>query len=495
MKPDYSINFDPNKVKIAKVQNSEEMQAVGKLRYSILIEELGFSFSAADHTNKTLIEPQDQYSTNLFLLYRDDLIAACRSTVLADGEFEFGAEYDLDKWKEQFKPNEIALFSRFVFHKRMRSGGLYKLLCLNEYVRNRSKGVRLAFLDCIPDILDLYVGFGFLPFKGSFFNPNYKAEITPHLFFLQDVELLNKISSPIAPVASEFAADDKARLYFEKVFAPQYVVNTRAVLSGASDPFNIFLNNIELKAFRETLPQRAFKASEVIFQQTEQGDDFFLISAGSLKVEATINGKNELLGTLKEGQFFGEMGAIAGIPRTATVTAITNGELCVFSRSSILKQLEQFPPLAITLLRVVAERLLKNLKVARRVGLPAVPAQPSYKLEPSEIEELLRHFPATELKIGTKLFKAGERGTTVYIVVKGSIEILDAKGDRKDLVEAGGILGELATLTFGTRIAGAATHQNSTLIILTKEQLLSYLQIKPAFVINLIRSIENLSPL
>ena len=62
------------------------------------------------------------------------------------------------------------------------------------------------------------------------------------------------------------------------------------------------------------------KANEVVFQQGSPSDDFFLLVRGSVRV--LIN--NECVNVIPQGGFFGEIGVIADIPRTATIETSTD---------------------------------------------------------------------------------------------------------------------------------------------------------------------------
>ena len=65
---------------------------------------------------------------------------------------------------------------------------------------------------------------------------------------------------------------------------------------------------------------KSFKAGEVVVQEGELDDSFFVIVSG----EATVHKGKTLLGSLKEGDCFGEMGYLNKTKRSATVRAKTD---------------------------------------------------------------------------------------------------------------------------------------------------------------------------
>ena len=58
---------------------------------------------------------------------------------------------------------------------------------------------------------------------------------------------------------------------------------------------------------------------EVIIQQGDEGDNFYIIDVGS--VDIYVNGSKVV--TLTDGASFGELALIYGTPRAATVKAVT----------------------------------------------------------------------------------------------------------------------------------------------------------------------------
>eukprot|EP01127_Copromyxa_protea_P009635 TRINITY_DN2286_c0_g2_i1.p1 TRINITY_DN2286_c0_g2~~TRINITY_DN2286_c0_g2_i1.p1 ORF type:complete len:696 (-),score=129.69 TRINITY_DN2286_c0_g2_i1:87-1940(-) len=64
-----------------------------------------------------------------------------------------------------------------------------------------------------------------------------------------------------------------------------------------------------------------FKAGAFIVHHGDLAKDMFFISQGSVEI---INNNNEVVAIMKDGEFFGEMGLVFSIPRTASVRAATD---------------------------------------------------------------------------------------------------------------------------------------------------------------------------
>jgi CRP-like cAMP-binding protein len=91
---------------------------------------------------------------------------------------------------------------------------------------------------------------------------------------------------------------------------------------------------------------------EVICREGDPGGEFFVISSGEVRVSASgLEGEKEIA-TLGQGQFFGEMAALNGDRRVATVTAVGQVELVVFPAAAVTKLLAENPAAREALSRV-----------------------------------------------------------------------------------------------------------------------------------------------
>jgi CRP-like cAMP-binding protein len=75
------------------------------------------------------------------------------------------------------------------------------------------------------------------------------------------------------------------------------------------------------------------------------------------KVEVTRGGKS--VGTFGSGDFVGEIGLIADVPRTATVTATTPLRFFVMTRATFLRLLDANPKVERKVLRALATRIAR----------------------------------------------------------------------------------------------------------------------------------------
>ena len=96
------------------------------------------------------------------------------------------------------------------------------------------------------------------------------------------------------------------------------------------------LTPIELTHVAEKVAKRQFVAGDVIIRQGEAGEDFYLISDGT--VEVMREGHD--VARLGAGDFFGEGALITGEPRNATVLANDNLETYVLGKTEFRAAIE-----------------------------------------------------------------------------------------------------------------------------------------------------------
>jgi CRP/FNR family transcriptional regulator, cyclic AMP receptor protein len=80
------------------------------------------------------------------------------------------------------------------------------------------------------------------------------------------------------------------------------------------------LDGRELKEIADSMKERTFNAGDTVTEEGKGGAGFFVIEDGSAKV--SVGGQD--VRTIGAGDYFGEIGLIADIDRTATITAETD---------------------------------------------------------------------------------------------------------------------------------------------------------------------------
>lgn len=92
----------------------------------------------------------------------------------------------------------------------------------------------------------------------------------------------------------------------------------------------------EMVAVIQGLELLSFEPRQVILREGAPGDALYMLTAGTVKAYVKgADGKQMLVGELREGAFFGEGSILTGRPRSATVVAATHCELLELDRGKL----------------------------------------------------------------------------------------------------------------------------------------------------------------
>ncbi|PIQ97447.1 MAG: hypothetical protein COV67_04180 [Nitrospinae bacterium CG11_big_fil_rev_8_21_14_0_20_56_8] len=107
-----------------------------------------------------------------------------------------------------------------------------------------------------------------------------------------------------------------------------------------------------------------FKKGEEIIQEGTLSDCAYIIESGKVEVsKRRPNGEKQVMGILSEGEIFGEMGLIDGLPRSASVMALEDCQISVLTPETFNSLAQHNPQALMPILRVLATRLRATLKL------------------------------------------------------------------------------------------------------------------------------------
>lgn len=113
-----------------------------------------------------------------------------------------------------------------------------------------------------------------------------------------------------------------------------------------------------LKALVPATRLLELRPNQELFHRGDAGSDLYVIAHGRLKALTTgPDGDDVVFSLMGPGEVFGEIAALSGTPRSATVSALDACELLVLPRSELLNFLRRDPEAALRLLGVLATRL------------------------------------------------------------------------------------------------------------------------------------------
>jgi CRP/FNR family transcriptional regulator, cyclic AMP receptor protein len=118
------------------------------------------------------------------------------------------------------------------------------------------------------------------------------------------------------------------------------------------------LSDADIASLARLTSHRTCPKDTVVFFENEEGDSFFCIVDGRIKV--TIlgdDGREVILSVLGRGDFFGEMALLDNEPRSATAIAVEDTELLSLHRSDFQSVLSDNRSIMLALIKILTARL------------------------------------------------------------------------------------------------------------------------------------------
>ncbi|MGX5172585.1 Crp/Fnr family transcriptional regulator [Aliikangiella sp. IMCC44653] len=136
--------------------------------------------------------------------------------------------------------------------------------------------------------------------------------------------------------------------------------------------FEIF-NNLDKPIVDDILSHVHMRSFPKKTQIVTEGDDshslYFLIE-GRVKIYLDDdNGKEIIVNIHEAGDFFGELGLIKSIPRTASVLTMEDSRLGIMPEADFRHSLANYPEFAIKLIENLSTRLIEATETIRKLGL------------------------------------------------------------------------------------------------------------------------------
>jgi len=241
-------------------------------------------------------------------------------------------------------------------------------------------------------------------------------------------------------ISAEPITEEDVAAYVKKVVPKDF--KTMASLSKAIAKNVLFSHldeNERSDIFDAMFPVSAIPG-EVIIQQGDEGDNFYIIDTG--EVEVYVNGEKVL--TIGEGASFGELALIYGTPRAATVKASTSSDVKLWGidRDSYRRIL-----MGSTIRkRKMYEEFLSKVSILENLD----------KWERLTVADSLEAVSFDDEEV---VVKQGEAGNDFFIIVEGTAIVTQFRNDESDEpVEVGRLgpsdyFGEIALLLDRPRAA------------------------------------------
>ena len=235
--------------------------------------------------------------------------------------------------------------------------------------------------------------------------------------------------------------------------------------------------------------RRVVEPGEIIIQQGDEADAFYILADGVVDVLLEAPDRTpRLMAQLTAGMFFGEIGLLQGIRRTATVKVNegARAEMIVISRDVFTEFVTEFDLTDAEIAALIRQRMI-NLNLAK--ALPNLDKDKFAQIAPDI--EIISYPP------GEVIIRQGEPADKFYILTRGRAEVLNHHPSGHDITidwrEAGEYFGEIGLLQNRPRTATvrAALDGEAEVLAMDKEAFFALLSNSGATEIDIARTIAQ----
>ena len=119
------------------------------------------------------------------------------------------------------------------------------------------------------------------------------------------------------------------------------------------------LDERDLQLLASVCRQREYSAGSTLFRQGDTGVGLYVITSGTVHITQAMDpDKAEVdLGTAGPGNVLGEMSLLDDLPRSATVTAVTDVTALLLPVWEFRTSIRDHPDIALSLLSILSRRL------------------------------------------------------------------------------------------------------------------------------------------
>jgi CRP-like cAMP-binding protein len=165
----------------------------------------------------------------------------------------------------------------------------------------------------------------------------------------------------------------------------------------------------------EEVEMQSYSPGEAIVREGEVGDSMYSIVQGEVRVlRHHADGTPREVARMHDSDFFGEMALATDGPRLATVEAVTDTIVLVFSRQKLEAVIKAHPSVQSAISRFYRERLLANLLRSNQLFQP---------LSDEDKAALSLSFQARGARKGTLILKQGQKPDAFFLLLRGRLSV------------------------------------------------------------------------
>jgi len=118
---------------------------------------------------------------------------------------------------------------------------------------------------------------------------------------------------------------------------------------------------------------RSFPKNTVVIHENDPADSLFIIESGKVKVYCSDkNGKEFIMNTQSEGDYFGELALLDDSSRSASVRTVEKSSFCIVHKDDFNRVLQDHPNMSRKLIQNLAARVRKLTADVKSLALQDV---------------------------------------------------------------------------------------------------------------------------
>ncbi|HEX8077360.1 MAG TPA: cyclic nucleotide-binding domain-containing protein, partial [Chthoniobacterales bacterium] len=130
------------------------------------------------------------------------------------------------------------------------------------------------------------------------------------------------------------------------------------------------MNDTQLENVLQQSQIHNYGRGERLIREGDEGDSMFVMLRGTAAVDIARNGASVRVGTMRQGDCFGEFSLLTGEPRTATVRAENDCEVLEISKPIMAEVLRESPECLTALSELLAKRKLEGEGIVKGATPP-----------------------------------------------------------------------------------------------------------------------------
>ncbi|HYJ06756.1 MAG TPA: cytochrome P450 [Chthoniobacterales bacterium] len=236
-------------------------------------------------------------------------------------------------------------------------------------------------------------------------------------------------------------------------YAEEYIV---AAFPGADDPdVQRALGAAEIKIF---------EPGETIIAEGAPADAFYVIASGTADVSKRMAESEVPVARLERGQYFGEIGLMQNVARTASVRAASGSPVTIMklTRDAFLELVGTADLESGEIGRLMRKRISTNQLI-----------EAVHRLSAQDLVRLLPEFQVQTIAPGTTIIREGEAADAFYILDAGEVTITSRKDGAEQVVGVlgpGSYFGELGLLSGQPRAATVTASGATDAVVLRTDK-------------------------